>query len=244
VGFFRLFLFVALLAFAITQYRSMRRRARADGVVDRPRLPRKLAAQRTEVKWQSAFLDPATDSEVTNLLYAELPGAADVNNEIVSPRTAMVDGSVVTVFDHHRQWYANGERHARALSCARADLGASCPHVAVQANPIEGDTPFADLHAYAAESAELARSFKVLTADDELASMLLEQPLVDYLLSEPRLRLFAVRGNLAVVAFDALSPMVGIPGTASATERSDDLARFAAGLQSRIPSVVRVRYPR
>jgi len=238
-----LLLFGALLAFAITQYRAIRRRARSENVAEIRKIPRKLAKVKENIDWRAGLASPVADEEITAQLYAELPDATDVTNEIVAPRWTLIDGTMVSVFDHRRKWRGGGVDHARALSCARVDTTASVPHLVIRAKDAD-DGRWNDLHPCTSESSDLARSFDVLTADDEFATLLLEQTLIEYLLAEPRFRLFTACGDAVMVAFDALHIYVGLPSAASENDRGDDLARFAAGVASRIPSVVRVRYPR
>jgi hypothetical protein len=244
VGFVRFLLFAGLLAFAITQYRAIRRRARVDSAGATP-MSRKLrkAAAKEQLDWRTGFVSPVADDDIAALLYAEIPGATNVTNEIVAPRWATVDGTFVSVFDHRRQWRADGSDQTRALSCARIEPAASVPHLVLRAKDADDGT-WPDLHPFATDATDLARAFDVLTAEDEFANLLLERPLIDYLLNEPRLRLFCAHGDAVVVAFDALHVYIGLQTSSSAGDRGEDLARFAAGIESRIPSVVRVRYPR
>jgi hypothetical protein len=235
-------LFAGLLAFAITQYRSIRRRARLDMAAGAPPKPRK-AAPKEPLDWRTGLATPVADDAITALLYAEIPDATNVTNEIVAPRWTIVDGTVVSVFDHRRQWRVGDADSTRALSCARIEAAASVPHLVLRAKDADDGT-WADVHTFASEATDLTRSFDVLTADDEFANLLLERPLIDYLLREPRLRLFCAQGDAVVVAFDALHVYIGLQTSASAGDRGDDLARFAVGIPACIPSVVRVRYPR
>jgi hypothetical protein len=239
VGIIRFLLFAGLLAFAITQYRAIRRRARHQLSGNSKPVRRKAANE--PIDWRAGMASPIADNDLTAQLYAEIPDATDVRNEIVAPRSAPVDGIFVSVFDHRRQWRAGGTDHARALSCARFETAASVPHLVLRAKDADDGT-WADLHPFAADATDLARAFDVMTADDEFASLLLERPLIDYLLSEPRLRLFCAQGDEVLVAFDALHLYIGLQ--AASSDRGDDLARFAAGIESRIPPVLRVRYPR
>jgi hypothetical protein len=237
-----LLLFAGLLAFAITQYRTIRRRARLDLAGGAPPKPRKAAAKEP-LDWRTGLATPVDDATITALLYADLPNATNVTNEIVAPRWTIVDGTFVSVFDHRRQWRGGGTDQTRALSCARIESAASVPHLVIRAKDAD-DGEWTDLHPFTSEATDLNRSFDVLTADDEFANLLLERPLIDYLLNEPRLRLFCAHGDAIVVAFDALHVYIGLQTPSSANDRGEDLARFGAGLDSRIPSVVRVRYPR
>jgi hypothetical protein len=237
-----LLLFAGLLAFAITQYRSIRRRARLDLAGGAPPKPRKAAAKEP-LDWHTGMATPVADDAITGLLYPEIPDATNVTNEIVAPRWTIIDGTLVSVFDHRRQWRAGGTDQQRALSCARIETAASMPHLVLRAKDADDGT-WSDVHSFATDATDLTRALDVLTADDELANLLLERPLIDYLLNEPRLRRFCVQGDAIVVAFDALHVYIGVQTSSSAGDRGEDLARFAAGVESRIPSVVRVRYPR
>jgi hypothetical protein len=223
VGSLRLLLFVGIIALVVLQYRSIRRRGR-----EAPVRPLKRGREEPAPLWQQGMATPIADATIAELLY---PGEADTGtaDEVVAPRWAMINGAFVTVFDYHH----GRASETRKLSCARFELIASCPRFMMRPKQDSSDAlaVWDDLHAFETGNAELERSFRVFTADDHFAGLLLDRDLVEYLLAEPRLRIVTILGTDAIVAFDALEYV----GLRSVGDRGDELARFVGGVLKRIP---------